>query len=150
MRIVLQRVKKASVKVNDEIIGEIGKGYLLLVGFCKDFKEEMLGYFVNKILNLRVFEDDKGKTNLSIKEINGEILVVSQFTLCAKTKKGSRPSFDLALKKDLAKKYYSEFIELLKKKKIVVKSGIFGEYMQVQLINDGPFTINLQKFDNDT
>ncbi len=143
MRIVLQRVKKASVKINNRIVGKIGIGYLLLVGFCKDFKEEMLEYFANKIINLRVFEDEKGKTNLSIKDINGEILVVSQFTLCAKTKKGNRPSFDFALEAVLAKKYYKGFIELLKNKSISVKSGIFGEYMQIQLINDGPFTINL-------
>lgn len=145
MRIVLQKVQKASVKVNSKIVGKIGKGYVLLVGFCKDFKEEMLEYFVKKIVNLRIFEDENGKMNKNIKTVKGEILIISQFTLCANTKKGNRPSFDLAMKPELAKKYFNIFISKFKKENINISTGIFGKNMKVSLINDGPVTIFFQK-----
>ena len=144
MKVVVQRVKKASVQVNQKIVGKIDEGLLLLVGFTYEDNEKTLEWMANKILNLRIFDDDKGIMNLSIKDIKGSILSVSQFTLYADPKKGNRPSYVKALNGKDAIILYDKFNEILKKY-IKVETGIFGEEMQVNLINDGPITIIVEK-----
>lgn len=141
MRVLLQRVANASVSVDEECIGEINQGYLLLVGVKDTDTEDDIDYLVRKITNLRIFADDEGKTNLSLKDINGDILSVSQFTLYADTKKGNRPSFVKAGKPDFASDMYDKFNEELRQAGNHVETGSFGDDMQVQLLNDGPFTI---------
>ncbi|GAA6113073.1 MAG: D-aminoacyl-tRNA deacylase [Apilactobacillus sp.] len=141
MRVLLQRVANASVSVDEECIGEINQGYLLLVGVKDTDTEDDIDYLVRKITNLRIFADDEGKTNLSLKDINGDILSVSQFTLYADTKKGNRPSFVKAGKPDFASDMYDKFNEELRQAGNHVETGSFGADMQVQLLNDGPFTI---------
>lgn len=141
MKVVLQRVKRARVTVDEEVIGEIGTGFLLLVGFGPDDNDETLDYLVHKITNLRVFEDEAGKLNLSLKDVNGSILSVSQFTLYANTKKGNRPSFTEAAQPALATKLYDDFNQRLAATGIPVATGKFGADMQVSLVNDGPVTI---------
>jgi D-tyrosyl-tRNA(Tyr) deacylase len=142
MRVVLQRVSKASVKVGAEIIGEIGKGLLILVGIEDNDTQEDIDWLATKITQLRIFEDENGVMNLSVKDIDGEMLVVSQFTLHASTKKGNRPSYIRASKPDFAIPMYEKFVqkteELLGKK---VGTGKFGAMMEVSLVNDGPVTI---------
>jgi len=144
MKIVIQRVKKSYVKVSDQIVSEIGKGLNILVGFSNEDKEDniisKLNKAVEKIINLRIFEDDNGKMNLSVMDVDGEILVVSQFTLYGDVLKGRRPSFDKSLNKEEAKKLYDEFVKLLKKNYPKVKEGIFSAKMEVGIINDGPVT----------
>lgn len=144
MKVVVQRVKKASVQVNQKIVGKIDEGLLLLVGFTYEDDEKVLEWMANKILNLRIFDDDKGIMNLSVKDIKGSILSVSQFTLYADPKKGNRPSYVKALNGKDAIILYDKFNEILKKY-IKVETGIFGEEMQVNLINDGPITIIVEK-----
>ncbi len=141
MKIVLQRVKKASVSVDDKVIGSINKGYLLLFGVGEQDDEQLVDKYIDKILKLRIFEDENGKTNLSIKDVNGEILIVSQFTLYANCKKGNRPSFTEAGSAKKAKELYEYAIEKIKEKYGKVQTGQFGAHMEVSLINDGPFTI---------
>ena len=142
MRALIQRVSEASVRINDSIHGEIKHGLLILLGVGKEDNDEDLEWLANKIADLRIFSDDEGKMNLSVKEVNGSCLVVSQFTLHAKTKKGSRPSFIRAAAPDHAIPMYEKFVEALKKKSIAeVKTGKFGADMKVQLVNDGPVTI---------
>lgn len=141
MKIVVQRVSKAEVKIDDKIIGKANKGLLLFVGFSKDDEEKDLKYFVDKILNLRIFEDESGKMNLSVSEINGDILSVSQFTLYGDIKKGRRPSFIEAAEPEKANKLYEKFNDQLKKSGLNIETGIFGGDMKVSLINDGPVTI---------
>lgn len=143
MRIVLQRVNHASVKVDGEIIGKIGKGYLLLLGVGHEDTEADLQKYVDKIVKLRLFADENGKTNLSLKDVNGELLVVSQFTLYADCRKGNRPSFTDAGAPDVANALYEKFIELCKEQVEVVEHGSFGADMKVELENDGPFTVIL-------
>ncbi len=143
MKIVLQRVKNASVSVNDDIIGKIEKGYLVLLGVSNTDTKEIADKLAEKISKLRIFEDENGKTNLSASDIGGEILIVSQFTLYADCKKGNRPSFTNAGSPDLANELYEYFIEICKQKFKKVAHGEFGADMQVSLINDGPFTILL-------
>lgn len=143
MRIVIQRVTEASVSVSEEIKGKIGKGYLLLIGISNEDNEEIADKMLEKIAKMRIFEDSEGKTNLSISQVDGEILAVSQFTLYADCKKGNRPSFINAGKPEHAKKLYEY---MLKKCQTLFKraaSGVFGADMKVSLINDGPFTIVL-------
>ncbi len=140
MKALLQRVINASVEVKNHTIAEIGKGILVFVGVEKDDTEDDVMYLSKKIPALRIFEDNQNKMNLSVKDINGEILVISQFTLAGDTRKGNRPSFDRAERPERAEKLYMFFIEEIKKHDIPVKSGIFGEYMRVYLINDGPVT----------
>jgi D-tyrosyl-tRNA(Tyr) deacylase len=142
MRVVLQRVTEASVKVNQEIVGEIGKGILILLGIEEADSEEDMEWLINKIINLRIFDDKDGVMNLSINEVQGQILLVSQFTLHASTKKGNRPSYIKTAKPDLAKQHYHRFYQLiLTQFSSKVACGVFGADMKVALINDGPVTI---------
>ena len=142
MKVVIQRVSEATVKVSDKIISEIKLGFLILLGVEKSDSKEDINWLVNKISNLRVFSDNEFKMNLSIKDIKGEIIVVSQFTLHAKTKKGNRPSYLKAANPEQAEPLYEEFISQLKNESAVsVQSGVFGANMQVDIVNDGPVTI---------
>lgn len=138
---VIQRVSKAHVTVNKETIGKIQKGLLVLVGVCDDDTKKDIDYSVKKVSNLRIFADNKYNMNLSVKDIGGEVLVVSQFTLCGDTKKGRRPSFILAAHPEKGEKYYMQFIEGIKNEGLKVESGQFGTMMDVQLNNSGPVTL---------
>ncbi len=144
MKIVIQRVLNSSVEVDDNIIGKIGKGFLILLGISNDDTKEKIEKAVQKISKLRIFSDENGKTNLSITDIGGEILVVSQFTLYADCRKGNRPSFINAGSPNHAEELYNYFIEYSKKFFNKVEHGIFGADMKVSLINDGPFTVILE------
>ena len=144
MKVLVQRCDKASVTVNNEIVGKIDKGMLILVGFTGDDTSENIDYMIEKILHLRIYDDESGVMNKSILDVNGSILSVSQFTLYADTKKGRRPSYVNALNGEKATILYDEFNEKLKKH-IHVETGIFGAEMKVELINDGPVTIMLEK-----
>ena len=142
MKVVIQRVSKAKVEVKDSVICKINQGFLILLGIENSDSQEDVNWLVSKISNLRVFSDDELKMNLSIKDVKGEIIVVSQFTLHAKTKKGNRPSYINAANPEHAKPLYDEFISKLKNESEVnVKSGIFGANMQLAIVNDGPVTI---------
>ena len=142
MRIVLQRVVEASVKINESIKGSVDKGLLLFLGIEAEDNEEDIDWLVQKVSNLRVFEDENGKMNLSVKEIEGEVLVISQFTLFASTKKGNRPSFIKAAKPAIAIPLYEQFLQKIKSvSSLKVESGEFGADMKVSLCNDGPVTI---------
>lgn len=142
MRLIIQRVKKAAVSVNDEKISEIGKGLLVLVGIEADDTEKDVDWLAQKTIGLRIFSDNSDIMNLSVKDIHGQILVVSQFTLTASTKKGNRPSYIRAAGHEVAIPMYEKYCEKLTELSgIVVKRGIFGADMQVELINDGPVTI---------
>lgn len=141
MRVVLQRIKSASVTVDDQVIGKVGKGYMLLVGFTHDDSIEDIDYIARKVANARLFADENGKINLSIKQVQGAILSVSQFTLYASTKNGNRPGFGAAQKPELAKENYHYFNEKLRSYGIEVQTGQFGADMDVALVNDGPITI---------
>jgi D-tyrosyl-tRNA(Tyr) deacylase len=142
MRVLIQRVKEASVKVDEKITGEIKQGFLLLVGFENADTDEDLTWTANKISSLRIFDDENGVMNKSILEVDGEILCVSQFTLFAMTKKGNRPSYFKAAKGEISEPLYNEFCEKLKSLiNKEIQKGIFGADMKVSLINDGPVTI---------
>ncbi|MEW6068622.1 MAG: D-aminoacyl-tRNA deacylase [Nitrospirota bacterium] len=143
MKALIQRVHKAKVKINEKTSGEINKGTVIFLGVEKGDTEKDLEYIVKKVSNMRIFEDDQKKMNLSVQDIKGEILVVSQFTLASDCKKGNRPSFDRAEEPTMAEKVYTEFIERLKETGLKVATGNFGAYMQVHLVNDGPVTIML-------
>lgn len=143
MRAVVQRVLSSSVEVDGEIIGKIKKGFNVLVGITKDDNEEDIRYLTDKIVNLRVFEDENDKMNKSLKEVNGELLIVSQFTLYGDCRKGRRPNFMAALSGTEAKVIYDKFVGSLKKEIDVVQTGSFGAYMKVSIENDGPVTILL-------
>ena len=145
MRVVVQRCKNASCKVDDKITGKIDDGYLLLVGFTNGDNEDILSKMAEKIVNLRIFEDASGKMNLSLKDVNASILSVSQFTLYANCSSGNRPSFTGAAKAEQANELYEYFCSECEKNEIKVERGIFGADMQVNLINDGPVTILLEK-----
>lgn len=145
MRLLIQRVSKASVKVERECVGKINKGFLVFLGITHGDTKDNVDYLVNKLYNLRVFEDENEKMNLSIKDINGEILIVSQFTLYADTSHGNRPSFINAAKPDEANELYEYFIEKAKQTGLKIEAGIFGADMKVELLNDGPVTILLEK-----
>ena len=143
MKLVIQRVNKASVTIENELYSSINKGLLVLFGVEKNDSEDMIEYFAQKLLKLRIFEDEQGKMNKSVLDIEAEILAVSQFTLAADCKKGTRPSFDNAMEPKRAKEFYEKFVEILKKSQINVKTGVFGAHMQVELVNNGPVTIIL-------
>ena len=145
MRAVLQRVARASVTVEGEVLGKIGKGFMILLGVEDADTEEITDKMADKICKLRIFEDENGKTNLSLKDVNGELLMVSQFTLYANCKKGNRPSFIEAGEPHMAEELYEYMIQEAKKSVPVVEHGIFGADMKVALINDGPFTIILDE-----
>ena len=144
MRILVQRCEKASVSVNNKIVGKIDKGMMILVGFTDTDTSKNIDYLVDKVLNLRIYDDESGIMNKSIQDIGGSILSVSQFTLYADTKKGRRPSYVNALNGEKATLLYNEFNNKLKQY-IHVETGIFGADMKVELINDGPVTIMLEK-----
>ena len=143
MKAVIQRVKDCSVEVESRIVGSIKKGLLIYLGIGSKDGEREIGFLVNKIINLRIFPDSEGKMNLSLKQISGEIIVVSQFTLFADLAKGRRPSFNNAAPPDLAIPLYEKFIKELEAYGIRVESGVFGALMQVRYCNDGPVTIIL-------
>lgn len=143
MRGIIQRVKKAKVEVDGKVTGEINRGFLVFLGVHGDDTEKDLDYMERKILNLRVFEDENDKMNLSLKDVGGEILLVSQFTLYGDARKGNRPSFTESAHPDMAIDYYEKLIKRLRDNNIKVETGIFGADMDVTLINDGPVTIQL-------
>lgn len=142
MKLVIQRVNHASVKVDGEIIGKIGKGYLVLLGVGREDTEETVRKYADKLLKLRIFEDENGKINLSLAQVNGELLIVSQFTLYADCS-SNRPGFTMAGPPDMAEKLYEYFIAYCRERVPVVEHGRFGADMKVELENDGPFTIVL-------
>jgi len=144
MKAVIQRVSQASVSINQEIKGKINQGLLVLVGIEKEDTIEDINWLCRKISNMRIFADDKNAMNLSVKDIKGEILVISQFTLHASTKKGNRPSFIKAAKPEISKPLYEKFVKELKKQlEKPVSTGEFGADMKVSLLNDGPVTITI-------
>ena len=145
MKVVVQRCDKANVSVNNQIVGSINKGLMLLVGFTQGDNSTNIAYLVDKIINLRIFDDESGIMNKSLIDINGSILSISQFTLYSDTTRGRRPSYIKALSGDLAIKLYDEFNQKLKAKGIHTETGIFGAEMKVDFINDGPITIILEK-----
>ncbi len=142
MKFVIQRVEQASVSVGQETIGKIGKGFLVLIGVNDSDTTEIADKMVKKMLGLRIFDDSEGRTNLSLESVNGELLLVSQFTLYADCRKGNRPSFTKAGAPDLAEQMYAYIIEQCRSR-FHVETGSFGAEMKVELINDGPFTIIL-------
>lgn len=145
MRVVLQKVNHAKVSIDAQVVGQIKRGYMLLVGFAPDDEKATLDYLVHKIVNLRVFEDEAGKMNLSLHDVAGEILSISQFTLYADTKHGNRPGFSKAADPDIAEPLYELFNQKLRDAGVHVETGRFGAEMQVELENDGPTTILFEK-----
>lgn len=141
MRAVVQRVSRASVKVGDEVTGEIGKGLLVLLGVAQEDTEADADYLAEKIAGLRIFEDDAGKMNLSVIDVGGAVLAVSQFTLFGDVRRGKRPSFDAAARPELARRLYEYFVERVRGLGLRCETGRFQEMMQVALINSGPVTI---------
>jgi D-tyrosyl-tRNA(Tyr) deacylase len=145
MRVVLQRVARAEVRVDGERLGSIDRGYLLLVGFKSGDSEETLSWMVDKVRGLRLFPDQEGKMNLPIDAVGGELLVVSQFTLYADVRKGRRPSFVGAAEPEEAERLYDRFVDILRKGTIPVATGSFGAVMEVDLLNDGPVTLIIER-----
>ena len=144
MKVLIQRVKKASVKIENELYSTINKGILAFVGIEKGDNQEMTDKLAAKVVNLRIFPDENGKMNRSLLDIQGEILIVSQFTLCSDCKKGTRPSFDNSAPPDIANELYELFVQIVCDNNISVKTGKFGAMMDIELINDGPVTFMLQ------
>ena len=145
MKLVIQRVKEAKVTVEGKTVGEIYKGLLVFVGIAPEDTKETADRYLKKLVDLRIFEDEKGKTNLSLLDVGGELLLVSQFTLYANCKKGNRPSFIEAASPDLAEPLYEYMLEKAKEYVDMVEGGVFGAQMQVSLVNDGPFNIDLEQ-----
>ncbi|MCI9663687.1 MAG: D-tyrosyl-tRNA(Tyr) deacylase [Lachnospiraceae bacterium] len=143
MKFVIQRVSNASVRVEDKVIGRIGKGFLILLGVSASDSEEIADKMVNKMIRLRIFEDENDKTNLSIRDVGGELLIISQFTLYADCKKGNRPSFINAGKPEDANRLYEYVIRKCREEIAIVEHGEFGAHMEVSLVNYGPFTVVL-------
>lgn len=148
MKVVIQRSKNSSVKINDEIVGSINKGLVVLLGVGKNDTIDDIDYLVNKIINLRIFEDELGKMNKSLLDVDGEILLVSQFTLYGDTKKGRRPSFINAGDQEKAKEYYEMFKDKLINIGILTQTGVFQADMEVNIVNDGPVTILIDTEEN--
>ena len=147
MRFVIQRVKEANVKVDGKVIGEIGRGFMVLIGVCQEDTRETADKMIRKMINMRIFQDENDKTNLALSDVDGELLLVSQFTLYADCRKGNRPSFIKAGSPDLANELYEYIISECRKQVPKVEKGEFGADMKVSLINDGPFTIVLDSQD---
>ena len=145
MKLVIQRVSRASVTVDQKTVGAIEKGFLVLVGIADTDTRETADKYLKKMLNLRIFEDENGKTNLSLKDVNGQLLLVSQFTLYADCRKGNRPSFIHAGAPGMAEELYEYMVEACRREIPVVEKGILGADMKVELLNDGPFTIILDE-----
>lgn len=143
MKFVVQRVEHASVTVDNKICGKIDKGFMVLVGIGQNDNEEIADKMVSKLINMRIFEDENGKTNLALKDVGGQLLLISQFTLYANCKKGNRPSFTDAGSPDKANVLYEFIISKCREEIEVVEKGIFGAEMKVELLNDGPFTVIL-------
>ena len=144
MKVLLQRVKESSVCIDGQCVSKIGAGIMALVGIEKDDTSETIEKMAKKTVNLRIFSDENGKMNKSLLDVNGEMLIVSQFTLCGNCKKGTRPSFDNSAPPELAEELYNKFIKAIKEYGVVVKTGRFGAMMEVSLINDGPVTFMLE------
>ena len=145
MKFVVQRVKNAQVDIEGKTVGKINKGFMVLIGVTNTDTKETADYLVKKLINLRVFEDENGKMNLSLKDVKGSLLLVSQFTLYADCSSGNRPSFTSAAKPDIANELYEYIIKECKKQIDNVETGIFGADMKVELVNDGPVTIILER-----
>ena len=148
MRFVIQRVSSASVTIDGKVRGEIGKGFVVLIGIGEDDTKEIADKLLHKLLNMRIFEDENGKTNLALKDVSGELLMISQFTLYANCKKGNRPSFVKAGAPDKANRLYEYFVERCRQYVPKVEHGSFGADMKVELLNDGPFTLVLNADEN--
>ena len=146
MKFIVQRVKNAKVDIEGKTVGKIEQGYMVLIGITHTDTKEVADYLVKKLINLRVFEDENGKMNKSLKDVNGSLLLVSQFTLYADCSSGNRPSFTDAAKTDFANELYDYIIEECKKQVEIVETGVFGADMKVGLVNDGPVTIILEKY----
>lgn len=145
MKFIVQRVNKSQVEVEEKIVGKIDKGFMVLIGITHNDTKEIADFLVRKLINLRVFEDENGKMNLSLKDVQGSLLLISQFTLYADCTSGNRPSFTNAAKPEFANELYEYIIEECKKQIPNVQTGIFGADMQVSLVNDGPVAIILEK-----
>ena len=145
MKLVIQRVSEASVSVDNTVIGQIGKGYMVLIGVGANDTKELADKYIRKMLGLRIFEDENGKTNLSLKDVGGSLLLVSQFTLYANCRKGNRPSFVEAGDPGLAEELYEYVIAKCREEVQDVQTGRFGAHMVVNLVNDGPFTVVLDE-----
>lgn len=145
MKLVVQRVKNASVTIDGNLFSSINNGYLVLFGVEKNDTREQADWLANKLCVLRAFSDETGKMNLSIKDVAGEMLIVSQFTLCAEIRKGTRPSFDNAMSPNEANEMYEYFMSKVREQDIPVKTGVFGADMKVELLNDGPVTFIMEK-----
>lgn len=144
MKAVLQRVSSASVRVNDKAVGQIGRGLLALIGVAEGDDESDARWMAQKIAGLRIFPDGQGKMNLSVRDVGGGILAVSQFTLLADASRGKRPSFTGAAEPGRAKELYTKVLEILRAEGVLVETGVFQEHMKVELVNDGPVTIILE------
>ena len=145
MKVVLQRVSRASVTVDEHITGKIARGFLILVGFTRGDGVDQLEWMADKIVGLRVFADDEGKMNRELREVGGDVLVVSQFTLYGDARKGRRPSFVAAAPPEVAERLYREFVSALGRRGVRVQEGVFGAMMDVELVNDGPVTQILER-----
>lgn len=145
MKLVIQRVSYAKVEVEEQVVGQIGKGFMVLLGVKEGDTEKEADYLVNKLCNLRVFEDENEKMNLSLKDVNGGLLIISQFTLYGDCSRGNRPSFIEAARPEIADKLYEYFMQECRKQGITVQKGIFGAHMEVSLLNSGPVTILMEK-----
>ena len=145
MKLLVQRVSRASVEVEGKIVGKINKGFLVLLGITHTDNEKIADYLVNKLINLRVFKDENNKMNLSVNDVNGELLIISQFTLYADCSGGNRPSFVNAAKPEYANELYEYFLKKCEEYDVHVEHGVFGAHMEVSLLNDGPVTIELEK-----
>lgn len=145
MKLLIQRVKNASVKVDKEIVGKIEEGLLVFIGITHDDNKEKADFLARKLCNLRIFHDKNGKMNLNVKDVNGDVLIVSQFTLYANCEHGNRPAFVDAAKPEMANELYEYFCKKCQEHLINVQRGVFGAHMEVNLLNDGPVTIILEK-----